>query len=175
MELLAVAALVTVLIVAALAATAVAAVVVVRRLVLAATTTAGMLTLRATSYGVGQRSETARLRLALRTELDAVRRALAVASTQRWPVGDAPALVARLRHAAEGVDARLRIVAGEPRRHAARPLLPALRAEVDAVVRAASELRVALLAGGAALDGDELAALRADCSVEARALRYRQA
>ncbi len=148
-------------------------VLVVRRLVRAASDGLGDLTLRAASYGVGRRPSVAGLRLALRTELDAARRAVAVARQQQAPLGDAPALVARLDRVAADVDARLRVLGREPDPEDVRRALPPLRAEVEVVTRSAADLRDALLASGGALQAEQLRELGEACSVESRALRSR--
>ncbi|RJK92760.1 hypothetical protein [Vallicoccus soli] len=148
-------------------------VLVARRLVLAASEGLGDLTLRAASYGVGRRPSVGRLRLALRTELDAARRAVAAAREQGLPLGDAPALVGRLQSAARELDARLRTLGREPDADVVRRALPGLRAEVEVVTRSAADLRGALLASGSAVQAEELRALGDACALESRALRTR--
>lgn len=172
-ELLAVVVLIALVGLCALATATAVAVLLARRVVLEMSRLGGSLALRATSYGVGPRSEAAGLRLDLRGELDAARRAVAVARAQGWPLGDAPALVARLDRAGAGIDARLRTVAAEPSRAVAVRALAEARAEAQTVGHAARALREALLASGSALERPEVRSLGADCALEARALRSR--
>ncbi len=129
--------------------------------------------LRARAFALGPAAEVARLRLELRAAIDAVGQALAGALAARWPVGDTPMLVRRLEAAAAGVDAQLRVLELErdPRRLAGA--LPRLRERASTVAGSAAALRLALLESGLRTGEDELASLRADCAIEADALRAR--
>lgn len=156
-------------------ALAVSVVLLVRRLLLTAAATTGLLALRARSYSIGERGEVARLRLALRGEVEAVRRCLAVARAQDWPVGDTPGLLRRLDAAAAAVDARLQALAVEPRPDVRAADLPGVREQVDTLVRAAAGLRAGLSRGGAAFARSDVDAIAADCAIEAQALWARPA
>jgi len=169
-------ALALVLVVAAACALAVGVAVLVlvaRRLVLAAQDGLGDLTMRLTSRGVGRRPAVAQLRLALRTEVEAARRAVELARAQQVPLGDSPGLVSRLAVAAGEIDGRLRALAREPDPDVLRRAMPGMRAEVAVVTRSAGDLREALLASGSAVQAAGLRELGEACAMESQALRSR--
>lgn len=127
--------------------------------------------LKARAYTLGPVAEVARLRLDLRASVAAARRALACAVAASWPVGDAASLVRRLEVAAAGVDVELRSLELEADPAHLTAVLPVLRSRTASVCNSAAGLRRALLDSSLRVSESEIAALDADCAVEARALR----
>lgn len=122
------------------------------------------------TLGVGASAELARCRRELAEAVTGLRRALAVAHDHDTPVGDVPALLRRLEAAAEAVDGELRVIEAlrDPRRIAA--VLPGPRTRAAAIIESADDLARALAEAGAGASAD-VATLRAECTLEAQALR----
>jgi hypothetical protein len=123
------------------------------------------------SYGVGPRSDVARMRIELGRAIFEARRVVVAGRQAGWSLGDAPSLVNRLAVAADGVDAELRALEAERDPGRLETMLPAARERVASVVDPAVALRLALVERARQMDAADLAALRRDCDIEAQALR----
>lgn len=127
--------------------------------------------LRARAFlGVGATAEVARCRRELAEAIGGLRRALTAARGTQAPVGDVPGLLRRLELAAGAVDGELRVIEAlrDPRRIAV--VLPGPRTRAVAITESADDLARALVEAGAGATA-EVAALRAECTLEAQALR----
>ena len=129
----------------------------------------GRVVLVARAQGVGPQADVARLRRDLDRSVGGVRRALAAARTVHAPVGDVPALLARLELAAQSVEGELRVLEAHPDRDRVAAQLAGVRSRVRAVESASHDLVDGLL--HAAGEPDELALLQTACAIEADALR----
>ncbi|MDF2968639.1 MAG: hypothetical protein K0Q93_2417 [Nocardioidaceae bacterium] len=126
--------------------------------------------LRARAYGVGPVAEVARLRRELTRSVAGAHRALAAARAVGSPVGDVPALLARLELAAQSVDGELRVLEAHPDRARQAAQLAGPRSRAVVVCTSAARLSDGLLQA-AGHDEQELALLQAACAIEADSLR----
>ena len=126
--------------------------------------------LLARAYGGGPVAEVARLRREITRSVSGAHRALDAARAVGSPVGDVPALLARLELAAQSVDGELRVLEAHPdaARRAAQLAGPRSRAVV--ICSSAARLSDGLLQA-AGHDGQELGLLQAACAIEADSLR----
>ncbi|MFD1505810.1 hypothetical protein FE374_00575 [Georgenia yuyongxinii] len=114
--------------------------------------------------------ELARQRVALQDAQDATERALAAAYAQHRPVGELPAVAARLADAGQELDDQLRLAEREPD----RALRSALARELDGRVREhgrlSAELRASVLSTGGAVGEARLLDAGSRLAVEVGAL-----
>jgi hypothetical protein len=118
----------------------------------------------------GPRRELAWLRRELAAATRATAEAVALAATAGGTVGELPHLVRRLGRAAGTLDAELRLLAGEPEPAELARVLPAARARVAEVTRAARTIRRASSAALGASTTAEVAPLQAEVEREVAAL-----
>jgi hypothetical protein len=128
------------------------------------------LRLTATTYAGGTNGEIATLRRDVERSVTGARRALRAARAVDAPVGDVPALLARLELAARAVDGELRMLEAQPDRSRVSAGLAGPRSRAHAVVDSAATLVDGLLEAAGYRDED-LAVLQAECAIEADALR----
>jgi hypothetical protein len=126
--------------------------------------------LAARAHAGGPSGEVARLRRDMDRALTSARRALRAAREVDAPVGDVPPLLARLELTARSVDGELRVLDAQPDRTRLRVALPGPRSRALAVIDACASLVDGLL-DAAGYRGADLAALQAECAIEAEALR----
>ncbi len=118
----------------------------------------------------GSLGEVARLRRDLAGSRQSVRSSLAVARTAHAPLGDVPALLRRIEVAAVDVEAELRMVQAMRDPGTRTEAMAGPRARALALIAAADDLAAALVSAAAAR-ADDLSTLRAECALEAEALR----
>jgi hypothetical protein len=124
----------------------------------------------ARAYAGGTSGEVARLRREMDRSVAGARRALGAARAVDAPVGDVPALLARLELAARGVDGELRMLDAQRDRVRVAAQISGPRSRALAVIESAATLVDGLLEA-AGHRADDLALLQAECAIEADALR----
>ncbi|WP_448070550.1 hypothetical protein [Georgenia yuyongxinii] len=112
----------------------------------------------------------ARQRVALQDAEDATERALAAARAQHRPVGELPAVAARLTDAGRELDAQLRLAEREPDRALRRTLARELDGRVREHGRLSAELRASVLSTGGAVGDARLLDAGSRLAVEVGAL-----
>jgi hypothetical protein len=122
------------------------------------------------ALGGGVAGEVARLHRELTASVSGARNALVAARAAGVPLGDAPALVYRLRLAARDCHTELTVIDAVPDPGRAAALLPAARARAADVRAAAADLADGL-ARAAGECASAAAALRRECAMESDALR----
>ncbi|HLK94293.1 MAG TPA: hypothetical protein VK365_00960 [Nocardioidaceae bacterium] len=126
--------------------------------------------LLARAYGAGPSAEVARLRREMTRSVAGARRALDAARAVNSPVGDVPALLARLELAAQSVDGELRVLEVHPDRARRAVQLAGPRSRAEVICSSAARLADGLLQ--AAGHGEqELGLLQVACAIEADSLR----
>ena len=126
--------------------------------------------LMARAHGVGPAAEVARLRRDMTRTLAGAHRALDAAQAVDSPVGDVPALLARLELAAHAVDGELRVLEAQPERSRIVTRLAGPRSRAEAISSSAYQLVEGLL-HAAGHRAEDLGLLQAACALEADALR----
>jgi hypothetical protein len=124
----------------------------------------------ARAYAGGPSGEVARLRREMDRSVAGARRALGAARAVDAPVGDVPALLARLELAARAVDAELRMLDAHQDHSRVAVQMAGPRSRAQAVTESAMTLVDGLLEA-AGHGADDLAVLQAECAIEADALR----
>jgi hypothetical protein len=130
-------------------------------------------TLKARKYTQpGPVGDLAGLRLSLRTSITGTRETLEPRVASDASLGEALALLARLREHAKDLDAELRILEREPDKSRMAARLPELRERTHRITHSADSLRWAAQDRARQFADDDLAALGRQIEVEAGALRH---
>ena len=129
-------------------------------------------TLRAKSTQPGPVGELARLRLGLRTSLDATRQALQSHVRTDASLREALRLLDRLEGHARQLDGELRLLMDEPNRRRVAARLPEVRARADRIRNSADSLRWAAQDRARRLDEEALGTLDEQIRLETDALRH---
>jgi hypothetical protein len=129
----------------------------------------GVLTVRSVA-GDAQGRRIARQRLSVQRATEATDRALAAARAQGRPVGELPAVAARLAAAAVEIDDQLHLAEREPDVGLRRSLAAGLDGPVREHGRLSAELRACLLRSGAAVGGARLQRAGSSLALEVDAL-----